>query len=427
MLEDTQFDTTTHENPPRPLAGPQATPRVTPGPRKMPRRLILLFAIACGLVVANNYYAQPLLDVIARDFHSSAGVVGQIVTLSQIGFAIGLLFIVPLGDLLDRRKLVVTVLCGTTLALIGVALAPALAVLIGFAFIVGITAVVVQVLVPFAASLAGNAERGRVVGAVMSGLLLGILLARTFAGLISQVAGWRAVYDVAAALMVVMIIVLWRELPQERQRTTRVDTRLYGQLLRSVGTLVRAEPVLRRRAAYGAVTFGAFSVLWTSLAFLLARPPYGYNQIVIGLFGLAGVAGALCAQIAGRLADRGWARISTGVFLTVTLASFGLLALGAHSLVALIAGIILLDLGAQGTHITNQSEIYRLHAEARSRLTTAYMLSYFIGGAVGSSASAIVFNLAGWGAVSLLGAIFGAIGVAFWLTELRIGPNRGVV
>lgn len=380
------------------------------------RRLVLVFAIATGVVVANMYYAQPLLDTIAREFHTTSGAVGLIVTLTQLGYAVGLLFIVPLGDLLERRRLVVTVLVGTTLALAGSALAPTIGVLAALAALVGVTSVVAQVLIPFAASLAAEAERGRVVGTVMSGLLVGVLLARTFSGLIAQVAGWRAVYWIAAALMLAMIAVLWHELP----RVGRAGTSLaYGRLLKSVWELVRTEPVLRLRSLYGSLAFAGFSVLWTSIAFLLAHPPYNYGQAMIGLFGLLGVAGALCASVAGRLADRGWARYSTGAFVVLSLAAFGLLALGATHLLPLVAGIVLLDLGVQGTQITNQSEIYRLRPEARSRVTTAYMVSYFIGGAAGSFTSAVVFGWAGWAGVCLLGAAFSTANVALWLMELR--------
>lgn len=378
----------------------------------MSQRLVLIFAVATGIVVANLYYAQPLLDTIAREFHTTSGAVGLIVTLTQIGYALGLLFIVPLGDLLERRRLVVTVLVGTTLALAGSALAPTIGVLAG---LVGVTSVVAQVLIPFAASLAPEAERGRVVGTVMSGLLVGVLLARTFAGLIAQAAGWRAVYWIAAALMLAMIAALWHELPQVGRPAAGMK---YGRLLESVWGLVRTEPVLRRRSVYGALAFASFSVLWTSIAFLLARPPYGYGQAVIGLFGLLGVAGALCASVAGRLADRGWARYSTGAFVVLSLAAFGLLALGGARLLPLVAGIVLLDLGVQGTQITNQSEIYRLRPEARSRITTAYMVSYFIGGAVGSFASAVAYGAAGWAGVCLLGAAFAAANVTLWVVEL---------
>ncbi len=381
--------------------------------------LVWVFAVACGLVVANLYYAQPLLNTIATAFRSSSGTVGGVATLTQAGYALGLAFIVPLGDLLDRRRLVVGVLCETALALLLAAAASSIAMLAAASLLIGLTSVVAQVLIPFAASLADEAERGRVVGRVMSGLLVGILLARTVSGVIAQGAsgvlghaGWRAVYVIAAALMVALIAVLWRALP----RPPRPEAQSYAQLLRSMGPLVREEPVLRRRAVYGALAFASFSVFWTSAAFLLARPPYRFGEGAIGLFGLVGVAGALCASLAGRLADRGLQRFATPAFLFTTVVAYGLMALGGTRLSALIVGVVLLDLGVQGTQITNQSEIYRLRPEASSRVTTIYMTTYFIGGAVGSATSAAAFGAAGWTGVCLLGAGYAGLTVLAWLT-----------
>jgi len=404
---------------------PNPTSRTAPSPPKvaggaLSPRLVWVFAVACGLVVANLYYAQPLLNTIATAFQSSSGTVGVVATLTQAGYALGLAFIVPLGDLLDRRRLVVVVLCGTALALLLAAAASSLAMLAAASLLIGLTSVVAQVLIPFAASLADEAERGRVVGRVMSGLLVGILLARTVSGVIAQAAsgvlghaGWRAVYVIAAVLMVALIAVLWRAMP----RPPRQEAQSYGQLLRSMGPLVREELVLRRRAVYGALAFAAFSVFWTSAAFLLARPPYRLGAGAIGLFGLVGVAGALCASLAGRLADRGLQRYATPAFLLITLIAYGLMALGGTRLVALIVGVVLLDLGVQGTQITNQSEIYRLRPEANSRITTIYMTTYFIGGAVGSATSAVAFGAAGWTGVCILGAAYASLTVLAWLTE----------
>jgi predicted MFS family arabinose efflux permease len=248
----------------------------------------------------------------------------------------------------------------------------------------------------------------------MSGLLLGILLSRTIAGLVNQVAGWRAVYGGAAVLIAALIIVLWRELPTVARPARGTS---YIRLLRSVFAIAREEPLLQRRAAYGSLAFASFSALWTSIAFLLARPPYSYNQAVIGLFGLVGVAGALAASAAGHWADHGLARRTTGGFIVATLLAWGLIALGGASVLALIAGILLLDLGVQGIHITNQSEIYRLRPEARSRLTAIYMTTYFLGGALGSATSATIYAIAGWPGVAVLGAIFIALALLLWLTE----------
>lgn len=392
---------------------------VSAEPGSITRRLVIVFAIACGMVAANLYYVQPILNLIAREFHAGSAAAGLVATLTQAGFAAGLFFIVPLGDLVNRRRMILSVLVLTTLAMAASAASPTLGILIGLGLVVGLTSVVAQVLVPFAAHLARDEERGAVVGSVMSGLLLGILLARTFSGIISQVAGWRAVYAAGAVLMLVLIALLWHELPAEASRSGAFTWPHYGRLLRSVGTLVRKEAVLRRRAFYGAMVFAAFSVLWTSIVFLLSRPPYAYNQIVIGLFGLVGVAGTLAASGAGRMADRGLAKWTTGAFLLIELISFVFIGLGATLLLPLIVGILLLDAGTQGTHITNQSEIYRLDAAARSRITTAYMVSYFIGGALGSATSAAIFDIAGWHGVAVLGGAYVLLALLAWLTELR--------
>jgi len=259
-----------------------AAPSATSGSEgALSPRLVWVFAVACGLVVANLYYAQPLLHTITTAFHSGSGTVGVVATLTQVGYALGLACIVPLGDLPDRRRLVVGILCATVLALLTAAAASSLAMLAAASLLIGLTSVVAQVLIPFAASLADEAERGRVVGRIMSGLLVRVLLARAVSGVIAQAAsgvlehaGWRAVYVIAAALMVALVVVLWRALP----RPQRPDAQSYGYLLRSMGPLVREEPALRRRSLYGALAFASFSVFWTSAAFLLARPPYRLGE-----------------------------------------------------------------------------------------------------------------------------------------------------
>jgi predicted MFS family arabinose efflux permease len=388
-------------------------PETRPTVAQIPRRLVAVMAVATGVAVANTYYAQPLLATIRRDLHIQAAIAGLIVTVGQIGYAAGLLFLLPLGDLFERRRLVtLTSLC-TAIALVAAALAPTAAALLAAVAAIGVTSVVAQILVPFAASLAGDHERGRVVGTVMSGLLLGILLARTVAGYLAELAGWRSVYLVAAAAMVVLAVVLYHELPEFRS-----DTPLsYRRLLLSVYDLVRAEPVLRRRSCYGAMSFGAFSVLWTSLAFLLAGGPYHYSEGTIGLFGLVGAAGAAMASLAGRLADRGQVRLLTGATSAGLVVAFALISGGAHSLGLLLAGIVVLDLAAQGLHVTNQSQIYRLSSEARSRINAAYMTAYFVGGATGSALSATLYGIDGWRGVSLLGTGFGLAAFALFLAE----------
>jgi predicted MFS family arabinose efflux permease len=386
-----------------------------PPPTTLSPAIVRLLAIACGATVANLYYAQPLLDTIARAFGVSSSTAGLIVTASQIGYAAGLVFVVPLGDLVHRRRLVCRLLLLTTAGLLLTAAAPSIAVLAIGIGIVGATSVVAQVLVPLASELAAEDDRGRVVGVVMSGLLIGILLARTVSGVIAELVGWRGVYVVGAAVMLALTVALWRALPD----TAPPSALPYRRLLTSVGTLVRREGGLRRRMQYGAMGMASFSALWTTLTFLLSHEPYGYGDAVIGLFGLAGLVGAGSARFAGRLADNGREHAATGVFWLLVLAGWGFLALGTTSLVAVIVGIVLLDLGVQGQHILNQSTIYALAPEARSRVTTAYMSHNFLWGAAGSAAAALTFSAGGWEAVCGLGAASSVAALVSWWDEHR--------
>ena len=384
-------------------------------PLKTGNLLVYVMAVACGMAVANLYYAQPLLHTLAQRFGTSEGTTGLIVTMTQLGYVIGLTLIVPLGDLLERRRLITVVSAGTAVALAGAAISPGIGSFLFACLAIGLTAVVAQVLVPFAAALAADEQRGAVIGRVMAGLLLGILLARTVSGFIADAYGWRAVFWLATVCMLVQSAVLWRMLPQSQG-----ETRLcYPALIRSVFFLFREEPLLRRRIVYGTFGFAAFSVFWTSLAFLLARPPYGYSDSVIGLFGLVGAAGALSASFAGQIHDRGGTRPATGVLLALVVIAFVIMGLYSTHLTAIIVGVVLLDIGQQGSHILNQSVIYTLNSEARSRITTAYMTCFFFGGVIGSASSGYVFQFGGWPGVMLLGGILGGIAFLYWLTELR--------
>jgi predicted MFS family arabinose efflux permease len=382
---------------------------------------VLVLAVTAGVAVANLYYAQPLLPTIASEFGVRSGTAGLIITVSQLGYALGLAFIVPLGDLVDRRRLVSAALGVTALALAGAAAAPGMAVFMALAGVIGLGSVMAQIVLPLAAELADGTARGRVVGRVMTGLLLGILLGRTAAGLVAELAGWRAVYVVGAVLTGLVAVMVRRELPDEAR--PRPDIR-YRELLVSVGQLVRTEPVLARRCAYGALVFASFTALWTSLAFLLAAPPYGYGEGTIGLFGLVGAAGASVASVVGRLADSGRVRLGTGVSALIIVLGYAVLGGGRHSLAALIAGILALDLGVTGVHILNQSTIYGLRAEARSRLNSAYMTSFFVGGAAGSAGSAALYDAAGWTGVCALGTALGAATLLLWLTEAPARMTR---
>jgi predicted MFS family arabinose efflux permease len=382
----------------------------------MDRRLVALFAVACGICAANLYYAQPLLDRMAQDLHASPRAVGLIVTSAQIGYALGLLLIVPLGDVTPRHRLVPPLLVVCTFGLLGAASAPRLGVLAAMCVLIGLTSVVAQILVPLAGMLAGDHERGAVVGTVMSGLLLGILSGRIVAGLLAAAAGWRAVYVAAAGVIAVLAGVLWRLLPRGVPLVTGLT---YRGLLASLWPLFRSEPALRRRMLYGALGMASFSVVWTSLAFLIASPAYGQGQAVTGLLGLAGVVGAWAARGAGRLADRGLVHVATGGFQACVGLGWLLLWGGGHRMVALVVGLVVLDLGMQGLHVSSQSIIYALRPDARSRVTTLYLSVNFVVGACASAASAAAWTAGGWNAVCVLGGSCAGAGVLVWLSEHR--------
>ena len=372
--------------------------------------LILLMSVATGLAVASNYYAQPLLDTIARAFDLSASSAGFIVTAAQLGYAAGLLFLVPLGDMFERRMLIVSMTLLAAGGMLITASSQSLTMMIIGTALTGLFSVVAQILVPLAATLASPEKRGKVVGTIMSGLLLGILLARTVAGLLASLGGWRTVYWVASVLMVVMALALWRGLPKVKQE----NHLNYPQLLASVFSLFTQDKLLRTRALLGCLTFANFSILWTSMAFLLAAPPFNYSEGVIGLFGLAGAAGALGARPAGGLADKGKSHMTTTAGLILLLLSWAAIWYGHVSVLALIVGILVLDLTVQGVHITNQTVIYRVKPEARNRLTAGYMTSYFIGGAAGSLISASAWQHAGWSGVCGIGALVAALNLVVW-------------
>ncbi|BCZ51707.1 MFS transporter [Enterobacter hormaechei] len=372
--------------------------------------LILLMSVATGLAVASNYYAQPLLDTIARAFDLSASSAGFIVTAAQLGYAAGLLYLVPLGDMFERRMLIVSMTLLAAGGMLITASSQSLTMMIIGTALTGLFSVVAQILVPLAATLASPEKRGKVVGTIMSGLLLGILLARTVAGLLASLGGWRTVYWVASVLMVIMALALWRGLPKVKQE----NHLNYPQLLASVFSLFTRDKLLRTRAVLGCLTFANFSILWTSMAFLLAAPPFNYSEGVIGLFGLAGAAGALGARPAGGLADKGKSHMTTSAGLVLLLLSWAAIWYGHVSVLALIVGILVLDLTVQGVHITNQTVIYRVKPDARNRLTAGYMTSYFIGGAAGSLISASAWQHAGWTGVCAIGAIVAAINLLVW-------------
>ncbi|MGW6054488.1 MFS transporter [Streptomyces sp. NPDC055189] len=385
------------------------------------RGAVALFAVACGAAVANVYFSQPLLVTMGHDLAMSPALVGSVVTLTHVGYGLGLFFLVPLGDVADRRRLIVAQLLFLVLALVVVATAHTAVILLAGMAATGLLAVVTQTLVAFAASLARPAGRGRVVGLVTSGVVIGILLARTASGLMADLAGWRSVYLASASLTALLALVLYRVLPS---RSGAAPTTLrYGQLLRSTVTLFARERLLRLRALFGLLVFAAFSTLWSSIALPLSEAPYFLSHSAIGALGLIGVAGALAATVAGRLNDRGLSRRTTGVALSLLTVSWLSLAFTPSSLWALAAGVILLDLAVQAVHVTNQTLIYELHPDAGSRLIGGYMVFYSIGSATGAITATTLYDLAGWGAVCALGAAFSLLGLALWAFTRRHTPD----
>ncbi|WP_427913460.1 MFS transporter [Ramlibacter sp. MMS24-I3-19] len=378
--------------------------------------LVRLMAAGAGLCVASNYFAQPLLPLFAQTFGIGSTQAAFLITVTQLGYIVGLMFLVPLGDLVERRRLLVGCTALNTVFLAAMALSPDFHVLMAIAVVLGTCTVAAQILVPLSADMAPPERRGRVVSSVMSGLLIGILLARFAAGLIAHVAGWRAVYLVAAVLMAFFCWTCQRRLPRIAPRTQGG----YGALLKSILHLFATQPVLRRRGLIGGLCFGAFAAFWTSMAFML-KSEWQASEAVIGAVALVGAIGAMSARFAGRLADQGWARVSTGAFVLLVVVSWAFLLAGTHSVAALIAGVILLDLGLQGSHISNQSEVYRLDPAARSRLTTVYMTLYFAGGAVGSALTGPAYARYGWPGTCAIGAAMAAAALGVWaMGELRL-------
>jgi predicted MFS family arabinose efflux permease len=377
--------------------------------------LIVLIAAACGLTAANIYYAQPLIGLIAPAIGLGDKAAGLIVTATQIGYCTGLLLLVPLGDLIENRRLTFLTLLGAGGALLAAALAPAAAPFLLACLGIGVTSAAAQMLVPIAAHLAPDASRGRVVGNVMSGLLFGIMLARPVSSLIASALGWRAVFLVSAATIVALAFALKTLLPERAPRSDHS----YVSLIASLWPLLRDTPALRRRAAYQTALFAAFSLFWTAVPLQLASPAFGFTQRGIALFALAGAAGALSAPIAGRLADAGWGRIATGGSMLVVAASFHIARAGGEygSLTALVAAAILLDAAVQGNQVVSQRIIYALGAQARSRLNGLYIAIFFLGGAFGSAVSSLAFQTGGWQRVCDVGLALPLLALVMFATE----------
>ena len=377
--------------------------------------LVGILAVAAAATVANLYYVQPLLPEVGRAFGATPRAVGWVPVLTQMGYAAGLFLFIPLGDAVERRRLILVLVGASAAALAATAAAPGLWWLSASSFLVGFFTVVPHVAVPLAAHLATPGERGRVIGLVMGGVLVGILLARTVSGFVGGNLGWRTVYAMASLGMVALGVALWRLLPVSRPD----QAHRYGALLASLGELVWRERELREASLIGGMIFGAFSTFWTTLAFFLEGPPYHAGAQAAGLFGLVGVAGALAAPLVGRLSDRRGPRFATGVALVVALSSFAVFAVAGRVLAGLVAGVVLLDVGVQSAHVSNLARIHALDSAARSRRSTVYMVTYFVGGALGTSLGVQAWARAGWGGVSLAGAAFVLAALAVWGSGAR--------
>ncbi|MFU6988739.1 MFS transporter [Pseudomonas paraeruginosa] len=381
-------------------------------PSSLPSALVLLFAIACGLSVANVYYAQPLLDALGAEFAIDQAGVGLLFGATQAGCALALLLVVPLGDLLERRRLMFVQLLLLVLSLLLVGFAgDALGLALGLLGLGLLGTAMTQGLLAYAAALAAPSERGRVVGAAQSGVVIGLLLARTLAGLLADLGGWRSVYLVSATAMAALGLLLWRVLPAAPANALGLS---YRQLLGSMFVLLASQRTLQVRGLLGLLMFAAFGVFWSSLALLLSAPPHALSHSAIGAFGLVGALGALGAARAGSLADRGHAQPLSGAALLLLLLSWLPLGLGADSLLALVLGVLLLDLAGQAIHVLNQSLVFAIDPRAHSRLVGCYMLFYAAGSGLGASAGTAMYAWAGWHAVSLLGAAISLVALLFW-------------
>jgi predicted MFS family arabinose efflux permease len=382
---------------------------------KLTQGLILLFAFCCGAIVANIYYAQPLIELIAPAIGLSAGTASFIVSLTQIGYALGLIFLVPLGDLMENKRLMMSTLVVAIVSLIGASFAQGVGSFLAFSVLIGFSSVSVQMMVPLAAHMADDATRGRVVGSVMSGLLFGILLSRPVASVVADHFGWRFVFGGAAVLMAMIVLLLAVVCPR-RQPT---HTASYGELLRSLVVLIRTLPVLRQRSFYQGCMFGTMALFWTTVPVELTRH-YGFSQSQIGLFALVGAAGAFAAPLTGRMADAGHGRLGTALALAFAALSFlPSLIHPALGVIGLGITAVMLDLCVQMSLVVGQRDVYALDSNSRSRLNSVFVTSIFVGGATGSAIASSLYDRGGWAWVAMAGGALAGLAFVKFLFDQR--------
>ncbi len=354
-------------------------------------------AACTGLIVANLYYCQPLIVLIAKEFNIPEANAGTITYFTQAGYAIGLFFMVPLGDKLERKKQILMTTFASVIALMIAATAKSFLVLEIASLLIGITSIVPQLILPLAASLSSHEQRGKVIGTIMSGLLVGILLSRTLSGFIGQLLGWRSMFYIAAGICLLIFFVIQRTFPENRP----LFKGTYGELIRSLFTLIKTQPILREATLINVFSFAQFGAFWTTMVLLLSGEPFHFNSATIGLFGIVGASGALAAPLVGKMGDKGNSRIAIGYGCLLILISFLTFYFSIESVIGIAVGIVFIDIGIQVVHISNQTRVYALLPEARNRLNTVFMSFSFLGTAAGSAYGLLLWKIGGWHAVTI--------------------------
>lgn len=376
---------------------------------------IMIMALCTGLIVANIYYSQPLLVLMSQEFGVSEANAGQVTFLTQVGYALGLLFCVPLGDKLERKGQIIAMTATAVVALAAAGFSQNILMLKITGLLIGFTSVVPQLILPLAAHLTDAANRGKVIGTIMSGLLVGILLSRTLSGVVGHHWGWRAMFFIAAGISALLVVIMVISFPQSKPQFAGS----YGDLMKSLLTLAKEQPMLREASAINACCFAMFGMFWTTVVFLLSEAPFGYTSEQIGLMGLAAAAGALGAPLIGRIADKKNPRIAIGYGIIFLLAGYAMFYVFQTNIIGIIIGIIAIDLGLQGIHVSNQTRIYALVPEARNRLNTVFMTTSFIGTSLGSGIGLWVWSVGKWNGVCIAGTLLILTALAIYLATYK--------
>ena len=381
---------------------------------------VLFMAVATGIIVANLYYCQPLIVLIASEFNVPETEAGTITYLTQAGYAIGLFFMVPLGDKIERKKQILVTTFASVLALIMAAVSKSFFILEIASLLIGITSIVPQLILPLAASLTAPERRGKVIGTIMSGLLVGILLSRTLSGFVGEWWGWRSMFWIAAGFCLILFFVIKSQFPVNKPTFEGS----YGQLIQSLFSLIKTQPLLREATLINVFSFAQFGVFWTTMVLLLSEAPFNFSSATIGLFGIVGASGALAAPLVGKIGDKGSSRIVIGYGILLMLLSFIVFYFSAESIVGIVIGIVLIDIGIQAIHISNQTRVYSILPEARNRMNTVFMSFSFFGTALGSAFGLLLWKIGAWEAVSLGGIVLVALAFAVYAFTYKSKRKR---